>query len=136
MSTENIALGSTDERTTPFFGRQWNALKYLFNIETALIYFVMAVLVFSLGVGIATYPAYIGHYAKYASDVTFLAAAILAYKACRESLTSVVLLLLIAVGAQLLMSNGVHIPVARMYSQGIGIVAIVGLFGCVLTKMK
>lgn len=40
MSTENIALSSIEERTPHFFGRQWSAIKYLFSIETALIYFV------------------------------------------------------------------------------------------------
>ncbi len=130
------ALEATHSEARHFFERQWNAIKYLFNIETALIYFVMALLVFALGVGIAKYPVYIGHYAKYASDATLFSAAILAYKACRESLSSVVLLLLIAVGSQMLMADGVHIPIDRLYFQGIGIVAVVGLFGCVLTKMR
>ena len=123
------------EKQNSFLDRQWQALKYVLSIETAVVYFLLGALAFALAVGILKFPHFIGRYAEYASYGALFSASILGYRACRESLTAVIVLLLIGVGAQALMIHGVKFSVDRIYFQGMIMLAIVGLVGCVWHKI-
>ena len=129
-----IEVNQTEKKSS-FLDRQWQALKYVLSIETALVYFMLGSLAFALAVGILKFPNFIGHYAEYTSYGALFSASLLGYRACRESLTAVIVLLIIGVGAQALMIHGVKLPVERVYFQGMIMLAIVGLIGCVRHKI-
>ena len=115
--------------------KQWAMLKYSFSIERALIHMVTAAVLFGLAIFVKSSHAIAGDGSIYAW-LLFAAAGVQAFRACRNSMTPVVILFLIGFGGQYLLQNHIDVHLAKIYLQAIAGAAVLGLVVCCHCRLR
>lgn len=122
-------------RTKVFFKKQGTMLKYLLNIEMALIHLALSIVLL-----FAAYTVKQGYYVRPSKFLYYgllFAAGIQGFRACKNSLTPVLLFLSVGIGGEVLLAHGIKISTLDHYFfQTIAAIGFAGLVACAIFKAR